>query len=76
MTQAVEQLKAQLGHLSAEERAELAHFLLVSLEPEDGDGVDAAWEAEVARRVEEIRSGRAVGKPAEQLFAELHEQYP
>ncbi len=76
MTETVEHMKAQLNLLSNKDRAELAHYLLATLEPETEDGVDAAWEAEVSRRVAEIRSGRAVGKPADQLFAELREQYP
>ena len=48
MSEAVEQLKVQLGRLSQEAQAELAHFLLHSLEPEAEDGVEAAWEAEIA----------------------------
>lgn len=75
MTEAVKQLKAQMKELSNPERAELAEFLLTSLEPEE-EGAAEAWEAEVARRVDEIRSGRVVGKPAAELFAELREQYP
>ena len=75
MTEAVKQWKAQLQQLSPPERAELAHFLLESLEPED-EGAAEAWDAEVARRVAEIRAGGAAGKPADQLFDELREQYP
>ena len=75
MTEAVEQLKTQMKLLSNPERAELAHFLLTSLEPED-EGAEEAWAEEVARRVEEIRDGHAVGKPADKLFAELREQDP
>ncbi len=75
MNATVDELKPQLALLSNQERAELAHFLLVSLEPEE-EGAAEAWDTEVAQRVDEIRSGRAVGKPADQLFAELREQYP
>jgi putative addiction module component (TIGR02574 family) len=71
----VERYKTQLEKLSREERAELAHFLLSSLEPEE-EGAAAAWDAEISRRVAEIRSGKANGKPAEQVFAELRERYP
>jgi putative addiction module component (TIGR02574 family) len=67
--------KSELEKLSREERAELAYFLLSSLEPEE-KGAAAAWDAEVSRRVDEIRSGKANGKPAEQVFAELRERYP
>ena len=72
---ALDTLKSQLSSLPASDRAELAHFLLTSLEPED-EGVTAAWNAEIARRVALIRSGQAVGRPAQELFAELREQYP
>jgi putative addiction module component (TIGR02574 family) len=71
----LEQFKSQLDQLTQEERAELAYFLLRSLEPEE-DGASAAWDAEVSRRVSEIRSGKAEGKPADQVFAELRERYP
>jgi putative addiction module component (TIGR02574 family) len=75
MSSAIESLKDQVATLSTRERAELAYFLLTSIEPED-IGAEAAWDAEASRRVEEIRSGRAVGRPAEELLAELREQFP
>jgi putative addiction module component (TIGR02574 family) len=75
MTEAVKQFRSQLGALSQQERAELAYWLLTSLEPAD-DGVEDAWRAELHRRIAEIRSGRAVGRDADELFAELREQYP
>ena len=60
MAETLERLKIQLGHLSTEDKVELAHFLLVSLEPEEED-VAAAWDLEISRRTEEIRSGRRSG---------------
>jgi putative addiction module component (TIGR02574 family) len=75
MTEAVEQIKSQAGSLSAPERAELAYFLLTTLEPEEED-VDEAWRAEIARRVAEIHNGTAVGRPVEEVLAELRERYP
>jgi putative addiction module component (TIGR02574 family) len=71
----VEAYKNQLEKLSREERAELAYFLLSSLEPAE-EGAAAAWDAEISKRVAEIRSGKANGKPPEQVFAELRERYP
>lgn len=71
----VERYKSQLEKLSQKERAELAYFLISSLESEE-EGVSAAWDTEVARRLAEIREGKAIGKPAEQVFAELRERYP
>src|SRR5216683_6054961 len=61
MTEAVEQLKSQARALSVPERADLAHFLMTSLEPEE-EGVQEAWRAEIDRRVAEIRNGSAVGR--------------
>jgi putative addiction module component (TIGR02574 family) len=75
MTEAVEQLKSQASALSAPERAELAYFLICSLEPEE-EGAQDAWRAEIARRVAEIRNGSAVGRPADEVLAELRERYP
>lgn len=75
MTEAVEQLKSQVIALSAAERADLAYFLISSLEPEE-EGAQEAWRKEIARRVTEIRNGRAIGRPIEEVLAELRERYP
>jgi len=75
MTETMEKLKTQLEQLTSQERAELAYFLLCSLEQEEDVEAEAAWEAELARRVADIQSGKSVGKPAAQVFAELRAQY-
>ncbi len=75
MNSVIDQWKTQLIALSPRDRAELAHFLLSSLEPED-EGIEAAWDAEATRRVEEIRSGRATGRSVDDFIAELHVRYP
>ena len=62
------------GRLSPAERADLAYFLLASLAVEDG--VEEAWQAEIARRVAQIRSGQAAGRPIDEVLAELRERYP
>jgi putative addiction module component (TIGR02574 family) len=70
----VAQIKTELVGLSQDERAELAYFLLTSLEPED-PGAAAAWDEEIARRADEVRNETAEGVPAEVVFAELRERY-
>jgi hypothetical protein len=45
------------------------------MEEEDDDWI-RAWEDELARRVEEIRSGQVVGIPAEDVLKALRERYP
>ncbi len=72
MTQAVAEILSHINTLSQEERAEVVFALICSMEPEE-EGVVEAWDAELSRRVADIRAGRAVGKPAEQFFAELRE---
>ncbi len=56
--------------LSVEERAALANTLLDSLEDTD-ESVQAAWDEEVARRMEDLKVGKAVTVPWEELHREL-----
>jgi putative addiction module component (TIGR02574 family) len=76
MAETLEHLKQELGTLTAQERAELAHFLISSLDEEADPEAEAAWEAELARRVSEIKSGKVSGKPAAQVFGELRQTFP
>ena len=75
MNSVIDHWKTRLIALPPSERVELAHFLLSSLEPDD-EGVEASWDAEASRRVAEIRSGRATGRPVDEFMAELRERYP
>jgi putative addiction module component (TIGR02574 family) len=75
MSEAVEQLKSQAINLSAAERADLAYFLLTTLEQEE-EGVEEVCRKEIDRRATEIRSGQAVGRPVKEVLAELRERYP
>jgi putative addiction module component (TIGR02574 family) len=76
MTEAVFQLKSQVDVLSTEERADLAYYLLESLDPDVEGDVETAWEAELSRRVAEIDNGTAKGRPADEVMAELRKQCP
>lgn len=71
MSQASDLFASQLAQLPNNERAELAHLLLQSLDDSQDADAEAAWEQEIARRVAEIESGRATGRPAEEVMAEL-----
>ena len=75
MTEAAEQLKPQLLQLPSGDRAALARFLIDSLNGETDVDAEDAWDAELARRAEEIRSGQAQGEPAAQVLAELRKKY-
>jgi len=75
MTETAERLKSELAQLSEQERAELAQFLLESLHDQEDPDTDLAWDAELQRRDDDIRSGRAVGRPADQVLKELREKH-
>lgn len=64
-----ELLKRALA-LSPEERAALANTLLESLDESDAS-VQEAWDEEVARRMQDLKAGRAVTVPWEELHREL-----
>ena len=55
--EAQELLKKALA-LPDHERAELAGSLLDSLDTTVDDDADAAWQKEIARRLDEVQSGR------------------
>lgn len=75
MTATAEKLVSELAGLSVRDRAEAAHYLLHTLDTDSDTEVEAAWDAELARRGELIRSGRATGEPAEQALAELRQRF-
>jgi putative addiction module component (TIGR02574 family) len=75
MTETAEKLKIELSQLSTKERAELAYFLIHSLDEEVDYEIEIAWDVELTRRMQEINSGVASGKPSNQVFAELREKY-
>ena len=64
-----EQVEAEARRLPREERARLVEALIASLEEEAE--LEQVWSLEIARRVEELRSGAVSSIPAEEVFAEL-----
>lgn len=67
-------LKQQLAILPEEDRAELAHFLLVSLGEAPEADAAAAWDFELNRRATEITSGSLVGNKAAAVLARIRER--
>jgi putative addiction module component (TIGR02574 family) len=59
MTPQVSKLLEQALSLSIEEQEALAESLISNLDGKVGEGVHAAWEAEIAKRVTELDSGEA-----------------
>jgi putative addiction module component (TIGR02574 family) len=62
-------LKPKAGQLSAEDRAQLALFLLESLEPADQGDIEEAWRIEVERRLHDLENGKVQTIPGDEVFA-------
>ena len=72
MTRPVSELLEKALALSTRERGLLIDHLIQSLDDDPADeGVEAAWDEEIKRRVDEIRSGRVEMIPGEQVLREL-----
>jgi putative addiction module component (TIGR02574 family) len=77
MTPQVSELLEKALALSTQERGLLIDRLVETLDNEPAEeGVEAAWDEEIKRRVEDIRSGRVKTVPGEQVLRELAEEFP
>ena len=60
--------------LDASQRAEVAHQLLLSLEPDDFDAdADSAWAEEIRRRRQAIRDGRVILRDWDEALADIRQ---
>ena len=59
--------------LPPDQRLTLAYRLLASVEPTADPEAEAAWEAEIARRIAEFDAGKVEAIPAAVVFAHLRE---
>ena len=76
MAALLKEIENQALQLSPQERGQLIHRLIVSLEGPAEDTPEAiahAWDEEIVRRVAEIDAGTAVLIPHEQVMAEIDE---
>ncbi len=63
--------------LSTQDRGLLIDRPIASLDDEPPEeGVEAAWDQEIKRRIEDIRSGRVKTIPGEQVLTEIAEEFP
>jgi putative addiction module component (TIGR02574 family) len=58
MTQEAQELLKKALALPEKERADLAGSLIDSLDSTVDENAEAAWQEEIARRLEEVRSGK------------------
>ena len=69
MSLTYEQIAAEAMRLTAEQRADLADKLWISVNTPEA--VAAAWDAEIERRIAQIDSGEVETIPFEEVMAEL-----
>lgn len=73
MIASTEQIVAAALALPEDDRLELADRLMESLDGPPDDDVERAWADEIARRLEEVRSGKVVTVPWEEVRKRLQE---
>lgn len=64
-----EDIVASALKLPEQQRVRLAQDLIASLDKDIEPNVEALWLAEAERRLDELRSGKARGVPADEAFA-------
>jgi putative addiction module component (TIGR02574 family) len=70
----LEQVTEEVRELSRQDREQLLARLIRDLEPADhlsAAEIESAWDREIARRLEEIDSGKVKAVPAEEVFARI-----
>lgn len=71
MTSIVDEITLKARSLPAEDRARIAEDLLSSLQEEADPAIEAAWDTEIRRRLDEVEAGTAKLIPAAEVFAEV-----
>lgn len=71
MALTIEGLAEEALHLPADKRLALAHRILASVEPPATAEIEAAWDEEICRRMENYKNGISKSIPADDVFAEI-----
>ena len=70
MSKSLLDLERELSSLPVEQRAQLASFLLATLEPADDGDIEAMWVQEAERRLVGYEAGDLKAVSAEEVFAD------
>lgn len=73
MDTSFDEIVADAMKLPLRDRVRLAQRLVSSLDDQMEANVEALWEAEAERRIEELRTGRVRGIDATEAFRKAHE---
>jgi putative addiction module component (TIGR02574 family) len=71
MNEEIAELLRRASALSAPERAEIAFSLLESVNEAEDGSVQAAWDAEIARRLEDLNLGKVKSVSLEEAWRRL-----
>ncbi len=71
MTARVKRVLDDALKLSEKDRAEVAAKLIDSLDAEDEDEIEAAWAAEIQKRVDELDQGKVKAIPWSKAWKEI-----
>jgi putative addiction module component (TIGR02574 family) len=71
MSTTLAELEEKATELSPEERARFALSLIESLEAKDEGDIEQAWRIEAERRWSEVKSGKALLVPGDEVFANV-----
>lgn len=71
MVMTLEQLKEAAADLPGPERAELAEYLVRSLDEREAAAIRAEWIALAQRRMADVKAGKVVGIPADDVLDNL-----
>lgn len=72
MPTALETIAAQAMRLTPDDRSELAERLWLSVHEQEE--IDAAWDAEIERRIAQLDAGQVEGVPWETVITDLRTQ--
>jgi putative addiction module component (TIGR02574 family) len=72
----LDELKAEAMKLSPEARAQLAHYLLLSLDDLSETEIEGLWLEEALRRDDEIDAGKVTLRTAEEVFSAARSRFP
>jgi putative addiction module component (TIGR02574 family) len=72
MSPELDELLKRAMALPPEDRAAMANSLLESLDETEDEDAEDAWDDEIKRRVDDVRSGRVKAIPGEQVLARLN----
>lgn len=75
MTEKPESVKKEVRQLSESDKARRARFVIESHDASEDSDAEAAWDAELSRRVEQIEQETSRLRPALQVLAELRDKF-